>query len=434
MLKEENLSSDEIALSVVIPCYNQGEFILEAVSSVRDCQDSIYEVIIVNDGSTDASTLKVLTYLKDNGYQVIDQNNQGLARARNSGIKAAKGLYILPLDADNKIRGAYIPKAVDILDKHPEVGVVYGNAEFFGEKTGVHAVPDFHINRILLGNYIDACAVFRKVVWKECGGYDPKIPDKLGYEDWDFWLGVAEKGWKFYHLPEVLFDYRIRGNSMVSACNIPENREQLLRYICTKHIGIYSTNFANVWAERECVYLTERARSESLQVELKQMRAALEEARSRQILSEGKLNAELRQLRSQMQETQTQLQAEVERSQAQLQQAEAQLQQAQTHLQNLRTELTDQHALQQQTHAHLQQKAAELAQVQARLQETQAHLEQTKAQMEAEVAHERDRLQQTRAELEQTRSTLDAMQASKFWKLRARWFKLKKAIGLGADA
>lgn len=394
----------EIALSVIIPCYNQGEFILEAISSVRECQDEIYEIIIVNDGSTEASTLKVLSYLKDNGYHVINQTNQGLAAARNNGIKAAKGAYILPLDADNKIRSAYITKAVEILDKHPEVGVVYGNAEFFGEKTGIHVVPDFNINLILLGNYIDACAVFRKIVWKECGGYDTKIPDKLGYEDWDFWLGAAEKGWKFYHINEVLFDYRIRSNSMVSACNIPENRQQLLRYICTKHIGIYSTNFANIWAERECVYLTERAHSENLQLQLQQLRAELEKARSHQILREGELNAELK------------------RKQERLEELLQQAQQNEAQLQTLRTKLTSEQAQQQQMQIQLQQKTAELAEIQAQLQETQARLRQ----VEAELLNER-------SELEQSRARLAAMQTSKFWKMRTQWFKLKKALGLGAD-
>ncbi|WP_242057011.1 glycosyltransferase, partial [Planktothrix sp. FACHB-1355] len=128
-----NDSENEIAVTVVIPCYNQGEFILEAISSVESCQDRVYEILVINDCSTEKVTLKVLDYLKENGYCIIEhERNLGLAEARNTGVKKARGRYILPLDSDNKIRPEYITKSMEILDKYPEVGVVYGDAEFFG--------------------------------------------------------------------------------------------------------------------------------------------------------------------------------------------------------------------------------------------------------------------------------------------------------------
>ncbi len=253
----EELAKNEIALSVIIPCYNQGEFILDAISSVEECLEDVWELVIVNDGSTEPLTLQTLDYLKKQGYCIIEQTNQGLAAARNQGIAAARGRYILPLDADNKIRPDYITKAIEILDKLPEVGVVYGNAECFGEQTGVWEVPDFELNRLLCGNYIDACAVFRKAVWQQCGGYDSHIPEQLGFEDWDFWLSAAENGWQFYRIPQVLFDYRVRARSMVSACSIPENRRKLVRYICAKHRKLYTTDsrFADVIAQKEFDWL-----------------------------------------------------------------------------------------------------------------------------------------------------------------------------------
>jgi glycosyltransferase involved in cell wall biosynthesis len=274
-----NEENPEIAISVVIPCYNQGEFILEAISSVESCQDASYEIVIVNDGSTEPLTKKVLQYLKDNGYLVIDQRNQGLAKARNKGISQARGRYILPLDSDNKIRPEYLTKSIEILDKHPEVGVVYGDVQLFDQRKDILPVPDFDINKLAMGNYIDACAVLRKQVWLDCGGYDDKIPDKLGYEDWDLWLGAAAKGWNFYHIPEVMFDYRVREDSMVSLCRIPENHEKLVRYISTKHLDIYKSNFANILAEKDAALLRERLRSEDMEFRLQKAQAAWEEAR-----------------------------------------------------------------------------------------------------------------------------------------------------------
>ncbi|MCT7981633.1 glycosyltransferase family 2 protein [Laspinema olomoucense] len=233
------MSLDKITLSVIIPCYNQGEYILDAIASVEDCFEANFELIIVNDGSTEPLTLEVLDYLQKQEYQIIHQSNQGLATARNVGIKASQGKYILALDADNKIRPNYIIKGSETLDKFPPVGVVYGDKELFGDRTGIWQVPDFDPTRLLQSNYIDACAVFRKTLWQDCGGYDPNIPDKLGFEDWDLWLSALEKRWEFYHIPEVLFDYRVRAKSMVTRCLIPENQEKLIRYLRTKHQTLY---------------------------------------------------------------------------------------------------------------------------------------------------------------------------------------------------
>lgn len=408
--------SSQIALSVVIPCYNHGEFILEAVSGLQNYKNHDFvEILIVNDGSTEPLTHKVLNYLKENGYQVIDQINQGLAQARNTGISKALGRYILPLDADNKVRENYIVKSIEILDNYPEIGVVYGDAEFFGAKTGVWQVPEFDINRLAMGNYIDACAVFRKIVWKDCGGYDPKIPDKLGYEDWDFWLGAAEQGWKFYHIPEVMFDYRVRSESMVSACNVPENRKQLFRYICTKHLGLYTTNFANILAEKEFALLRESAHSQSLQVQVKQTQADLEQARMQLQQTQAQLQAELIHRQTQLAQTQ----GELENSQNQLQQTQTQLQQTQTELGSRHNEL-------QQTQTQLDRIQGELESRHNELQQTQTQLDR----IQDELVHCQNHLQQTQLALESSQATVAAMETSKFWKLRGQWFKLKKVIGL----
>ncbi|MCT7985682.1 glycosyltransferase [Laspinema sp. A4] len=441
----------KIAVSVIIPCYNQGEFVLEAIASVESCQDAVYEILIVNDGSTSRVTQKVLTYLQEKGYQVIDQSNQGLAAARNTGIQKAQGRYILPLDADNRIKPAYITDAVAILDEHPEVGVVYGNAELFGEKTGVVEVPDFDINRLVAGNYIDACAVFRRTVWQDCGGYDSKIPQKLGYEDWDFWLGVAEKGWQFHHISDVMYEYRFRTNSMVSACNIPQNRRELFRYICTKHIGLYTTNFANIFAQKECERLEEQEKTEELATTLNKTAVKLEVLRSQLETVE----TELQVFRARVQETEAldpkakiaaleeeiqDLQEQLGRSQGEKQSLGSQIQDLQQQLAQSRAdfEVQREEAVRSQQ-CHHQELEQTRTQMQAQLDELTHQSQQQIAQLQAEWEGqllERDRLYhqlqsqilQTQATLEQAQLEIAAMHTSKFWKLRAQWFKLKQAF------
>ncbi len=441
----------KIAVSVIIPCYNQGEFVLEAIASVESCQDAIYEIVIVNDGSTSPVTQKVLTYLQEKGYQVIEQSNQGLAAARNTGIKKAQGRYILPLDADNRIKPAYITEAVAILDEHPEVGVVYGNAELFGEKTGIVEVPDFDINRLVAGNYIDACAVFRRTVWQDCGGYDSHIPRKLGYEDWDFWLGAAEKGWQFHHISEVMYEYRFRENSMVSACNIPENRRELFRYICTKHLGLYATNFANIFAQKECERLEEQDKNEEIaktlhktEVKLAVLRSQLEEAETElQVLRAQALETEAWDPRAKIAE----LEAEIQDLQEQLGRSQGEKQSLATQIQDLQQQLTQSRAdfgvQREETVRSQQRHQQELeqtrTQMQAQLDELTHQSQQQIAQIQGEwegQLHERDRLHhqlqsqilQTQATLEQAQLEIAAMHTSKFWKLRAQWFKLKQAF------
>ncbi|MCT7979956.1 glycosyltransferase family 2 protein [Laspinema olomoucense] len=441
----------KIAVSVIIPCYNQGEFVLEAIASVESCQDSVYEILIVNDGSTSPVTQKVLAYLQQKEYQVIDQSNQGLAAARNTGITKARGRYILPLDADNKIKPDYITEAVAILDEHPEVGVVYGNAELFGEKTGIVEVPDFDINRLVAGNYIDACAVFRRTVWQDCGGYDSHIPRKLGYEDWDFWLGAAEKGWQFHHISDVMYEYRLRANSMVSACNIPENRQELFRYICSKHIGLYATNFANIFAQKECERLAEQEKNEEIaatlnktEVKLAVLRSQLEEAETELQVLRARVQetealdprAKIAQLEEEIQE----LQGELRRSQGENQSLESQILDLQQQLAQSRAdfEVQCQEAVRP---SQLQQQELEQTrtQVQAQLDALTHQSQQQTAQLQAEweaQLHERDRIHhqlqsqilQTQATLEQAQQEIAAMHSSKFWKLRTRWFKLKQAF------
>ena len=246
------MQTTQVSLSIIIPCFNHGKFIMDAISSVEECQEKVYEIIIVNDGSTDPYTCEVMEQLKKKGYFVVEQENLGLSAARNTRIKLAKGQYILPLDSDNKIRPNYIFKGIEILDKLPEVGVVYGDAEYFGDKSGLWKVPEFDLRLLLLGNYIDACAVFRKSVWEDCGYYDTEMP-KIGYEDWNFWLDAAKNGWKFYHIPEVLFDYRVRAGSMVTNCNIPENQRLLIQYVANKHSDILREEYQKLYVEFNAV-------------------------------------------------------------------------------------------------------------------------------------------------------------------------------------
>jgi glycosyltransferase involved in cell wall biosynthesis len=213
-------------ISVIIPCYNQGHFLKDALKSLDNCEQGLFETIIVNDGSTDEYTNEYLRELSEAGRHVIFQSNTGLGGARNAGIRAARGSYIIPLDADNRIYPAYLTKSVEILAADEKVAVVYGNGNYFGGKSGEFKPGPFNLQRIMLGNYIDACAVIRKTAIEEVGYYENMRI--MGLEDWDLWLRIAFKGYGFHYVDEVLFDYRVSPGSMIATLNSNIERQNAI--------------------------------------------------------------------------------------------------------------------------------------------------------------------------------------------------------------
>ena len=231
-------------ISIIIPCYNHGLYIYEAIQSVELCTDKgLYEIIIMNDGSTDQFTIEELQRLSDEGYKVFHQANQGLGAARNNAIEKAKGEYILPLDSDNKILAEYIYESIKILDEQKEIAMIYGDFEYFGERKGTYRTGEFNLQKMMIGNYIDACAVFRKSAWEALGGYDEKMP-VMGMEDWDFWLNMALNGYEFYYVPKILFKYRVLDQSMLSSIH-SNNSVVLETYMQKKYKKYLNRNHLN---------------------------------------------------------------------------------------------------------------------------------------------------------------------------------------------
>jgi glycosyltransferase involved in cell wall biosynthesis len=260
--------SDSVKVSIVIPCFNHGEFLPEAVASVTNVRRKDIELIVVDDGSVDELTGKELGALIAQGIHVVRQENRGLAAARNTGVLASKGDYILPLDADNRLRPGYFEHGINILDNNPQVGVVYGDADYIGTQTGRWHVGPFKPNRLLRWNYIDACAVYRRSVWEQNKGYDGTMPVQ-GLEDWDFWLGALEHGWQFAYVPEILFDYRIAKESMITRTHGFE--KQVEEFIAIKHGRL----FRHAWLLSEDERLQLINRQESLKWAFRNLRRLL---------------------------------------------------------------------------------------------------------------------------------------------------------------
>ena len=226
-------------VSVVIPCYNQGQYLDEAVDSVLNQTYRDFEIIIVNDGSTDAFTNQLLSAYHKEKTRVLSTLNGGLASARNAGIRESMGEFILPLDADDRIAPAYLEKAVKVLEENSDIGIVYCRGELFGAKRGVIPAPDFSIRKMLLTNLVFASALFRKEDWLRSGGYNANMVH--GCEDWDFWLTLIELGRSVYRIPEVLFYYRIKDTSMNTSMD-REKRLDMHMQLVQNHRELYAAN------------------------------------------------------------------------------------------------------------------------------------------------------------------------------------------------
>jgi glycosyltransferase involved in cell wall biosynthesis len=198
-------------VSVIIPVYNMELFIAEAIESALNSDYPNFEIVIVNDGSTDQTDAVCRKFeAADKRVHYYEQSNSGASASRNNAISHAQGKYILPLDGDNKLNSNYISEAVKILETRPDVKLVVSDAEFFGEKTGRWELEPFTLRQLARKNLMDNCSMYRKADWESVGGYCAAI---RGREDWDFWISLLKNGGEVYKLPIVGFSYRMRSDS-----------------------------------------------------------------------------------------------------------------------------------------------------------------------------------------------------------------------------
>jgi glycosyltransferase involved in cell wall biosynthesis len=198
-------------VSVVIPCHNYARYLPEAVSSVVAQTFRTWELVIVDDGSTD-DTVEVAEDLiarhPDRCIRLLRQDNAGVSAARNTGIAAAAGRYILPLDADDVIAPTMLEKTVAVLDGNPGIAIASTDVFTFTDDDlppQVMPLPAYSRELLLQRLIMFYCSLYRREAWQTVGGYDESM--RAG-EDWDFWVGCVEHGFDAHHIHEPLFGAR----------------------------------------------------------------------------------------------------------------------------------------------------------------------------------------------------------------------------------
>lgn len=233
-------------LSIIIPCFNSEATLEATLESVLNQKYQNWEAIIINDGSIDRTEEIALKWVsRDSRFKYFAKQNEGLGKTRNYGISKSNGSYILPLDSDNQLKEDFASSAITVFEKDSSTGVVYGDAEYFGERTGSWNVEDFDLQKMLLNNYIDACAIYKKKIWEQVGGYDEKMPFQ-GHEDWELWLALGILNVRFHHLKKITFRYFVSNNSMIRSFT-DEMLESNQDYIAKKYSNLYQNQYAKLY-------------------------------------------------------------------------------------------------------------------------------------------------------------------------------------------
>lgn len=214
-------------VSIVIPCYQQGRYLAEAIESVLAQSWGHKEVIVVNDGSTDNTSEVARRY----PVRLIEQPNRGLPAARNTGIREAAGEYILCLDADDRLAPKCIERCVGRADI-----ICPGQKEFEGgSRFYARMGYDYSLAEFLRHNRIHCASLFRRSLWEQVGGFDESMT--LGLEDWEFWIRLVAAGATVAPVDEPLFFYRVH-KSMTASTTKPRFHE-IVAGMKQKHAELY---------------------------------------------------------------------------------------------------------------------------------------------------------------------------------------------------
>ena len=253
-------------VTVVIPCFNQADFIDECINSVLNQSYKSIEIICVDDCSTDNSVEQIKKYTDLKNFRLIkNSQNLGVCASRNIAINEANGLYILPLDGDDTIEPTYIEEAVHVISSNEDIGIVYCQARFFGGINQNWDLPDFNVDDFLFNNCIFCTALFRKSDFLRVGGYKPYMID--GFEDYELWICFVELGLKPYRIDKILFNYRRKHKISRSDRLMDSGRfKDMKREILAHHFNFYLNNECFVrYITESCPKLIEQMKKENEQ-------------------------------------------------------------------------------------------------------------------------------------------------------------------------
>lgn len=219
-------------VSIIVPCYNLGRFIEQALDSLCEQTYKDWECVIVNDGSTDDSPAIIQNYVSSakGAFVCVHKENGGVASAMNEGFQYAHDEYVVVLSSDDYLDNTYLEKTVSVLDSRKDVDIVGVDTRMFGEQNFYHTTGAcLDLQQLMFADNLHYCCIMRRYVWETIGGFTIDLP----FEDWDFWISAAEYGFTLTKINEPLFNYRVRSDGREAQTN--KNYAQARAQVLSRH-------------------------------------------------------------------------------------------------------------------------------------------------------------------------------------------------------
>jgi len=197
-------------VAVLIPCHGEGPLLAEAVASIQE--EEPVEIVVVDDASRDEETQRVLDGLQVRVIRL--EENVGVGRARTTAFEISTAPYVYPLDADDLAIPGVLKRMADLLDRDPGAAACVGDVEEFGDVSVTRATPPrLDPYRVALTNEFPVTALFRREPVAAVGAWRPYY-EHPGYEDWNLWMGLAERGERIIPLFAPAYRRRLHGERM----------------------------------------------------------------------------------------------------------------------------------------------------------------------------------------------------------------------------
>jgi glycosyltransferase involved in cell wall biosynthesis len=227
-------------IAVIIPCFNDGPLLREALGSI--VEDEPVEIVVVDDHSTEPATISLLEELRAEGVQIESHDrNAGVAAARGTGVRATEAALVFPLDADDLAVPGALGAMADRLDAEPEAVACFGDYEEFGDRELVRAVPPMlDPFRIAFTNEYPVTAMFRRDALEAVGGWNGNGYAGSGYEDWNLWMTLAERSERCVHLGVGRLTYRRRLHGERKLAVSKRQHPQLYAELRRLHPGLFA--------------------------------------------------------------------------------------------------------------------------------------------------------------------------------------------------
>lgn len=225
-------------VAVVVPCFNDGETLPATLASLKG--EEAHELVVVDDGSNDPATLETLTRLADEGTTVVHRENGGLSMARMTGVETTEAPYVFPLDADDAVAPGALASLADALDENPGAALAWGGIEVWGElEAELEVARSLDPWLLTYLNDVPVASLLRRSALVDAGGWSMGS----GYEDWDLWLALAERGYSGVHVPKPTLRYRRRSGRMLDDCT-PQHGA-LYAKLRDRHPALFAARGAN---------------------------------------------------------------------------------------------------------------------------------------------------------------------------------------------